>query len=124
MSDKPTPTLENANTKRVAKRYYRKKNDLFTLLSKIKLWPSRSGQLHGIRSLELRGEKITIMTHCGHNLTVRNSRNCKAARWLRNKFYICVCPGCKVPGWKLEKYGQTFFSRFQGAVLKNAAKEA
>jgi pyrrolysyl-tRNA synthetase-like protein len=110
--------LENANVKRVAKRYYRKKNDLFTLLNKIKLWPSRSGILHGIKTLENRGEIIYITTHCGHSYQVRNSRNSRAARWLRNKYYLSACSSCKVPEWKLQKYGQTIFSRFQGAILK------
>ena len=31
------------------KRYYRKKTELFLLLEKMKLWPSRTGILHGIR---------------------------------------------------------------------------
>ena len=33
------------------KRYYRKHVDFFRLLEKIKLWPSRNGTLHGIRSI-------------------------------------------------------------------------
>ena len=33
------------------KRYYRKKTELFLLLDKMKLWPSRSGILHGIREI-------------------------------------------------------------------------
>jgi pyrrolysyl-tRNA synthetase-like protein len=110
--------VENINTKRVAKRYYRKKNDLFSLLQKIKLWPSRSGKLHGIVSLIINGEMATVTTHCGETFTVRNSRNSRAARWLRNKYYSSACQGCRVPDWKLEKYGQTFFSRNYGAVLK------
>ncbi|MDR2461072.1 MAG: hypothetical protein LBE38_09930 [Deltaproteobacteria bacterium] len=110
--------VENVNTKRVAKRYYRKKNDLFSLLEKIKLWPSRSGRLHGILTITIHGEMATITTHCGKTFQVRNSRNSRAARWLRNKYYSGACTACGVPEWKLAKYGQTFFSRSYGAYLK------
>jgi pyrrolysyl-tRNA synthetase-like protein len=110
--------IENANTKRVAKRYYRKKSDLFSLLEKIKLWPSRSGRLHGLKTVEIHGDTATLTTHCGESYVIHNSRNSRAARWLRNKYYTCACKSCKVPDWKLAKYGQTFFSRGHGAFLK------
>ena len=45
------------------KRYYRKNVELFVLLNKMKLWPARSGQLHGIREIDLAGKYITITTH-------------------------------------------------------------
>ncbi|MDR2611626.1 MAG: hypothetical protein LBG06_01860 [Deltaproteobacteria bacterium] len=115
--------LENANTKRTAKRYYRKKNDLFSLLEKMKLWPSRSGRLHGLKSVELRGEAVLLTTHCGETYAVRNSRNSRAARWLRNKYYASACGRCAVPDWKLAKYGQTVFSRGHGAFLKRGQRE-
>ena len=110
--------IENANTKRTAKRYYRKKTDLFSLLDKIKLWPSRSGRLHGIKTIEIGEETALITTHCGKSFTIRNSRNSRAARWLRNKYYDGACVQCAVPDWKLQKYGQTFFSRLNGKLLK------
>jgi pyrrolysyl-tRNA synthetase-like protein len=110
--------VENANLKREAKRYYRKKNKLFPLIEKIKLWPSRSGALHSVRSIEIQGETATITTHCGKTFTAANSRRSRAARWLRNKYFRQACPACGVPDWKLKKYGQTFFSRHQGKLLK------
>ena len=39
------------------KRYYRKRVELFRLIDKIKLWPSRKGILHGIRSIEKLGDQ-------------------------------------------------------------------
>jgi pyrrolysyl-tRNA synthetase-like protein len=112
--------VENANTKRVAKRYYRKKTDLFSLLTKIKLWPSRTGILHGISTLLITGESATVTTHCGKSFKIKNSRNSRAARWLRNKYYQNACKHCQVPEWKLQKYGETFFSPY-GESLKKAA---
>ena len=46
------------------KRYYRKNVELFVLLNKMKLWPARSGVLHGIREIDMQGKYIVITTHC------------------------------------------------------------
>jgi pyrrolysyl-tRNA synthetase-like protein len=110
--------LENANITRQAKRYYRKKLDLLTLLEKIKLWPARSGFLHGLKTIDRQGGGAIITTHCGRRFKVRNSRRSRAARWLRGKLYQAPCPDCAVPQWKLNKYGATFFSRRQGSLLR------
>ena len=101
------------------KRYYRKKTELFLLLDKMKLWPSRSGILHGIREIEKKGDYAIITTHCGKTFRIYNSRNSRAARWLRNKWVMKPCKDCKVPEWKLEKYSKTFFSSNYGSTLKN-----
>jgi len=45
-------------TKAEKKRYYRKKVELFRLIDKIKLWPSRTGLLHGIRTVERMGDEV------------------------------------------------------------------
>jgi len=111
--------LENINQKRVAKRFYRKKVDLLTLLEKMKLWPSRTGRLHGLKSVVRQGEMATVTTHCGRVFRVRNSKKSRAARWLRNKMYQEACPACAVPDWKLSKYGSTFFSRRHGSMLRS-----
>ncbi len=99
------------------KRTYRKNQPLFTLIGKMKLWPSRKGILHGIRSMEIIGNSSVISTHCGKTFTVRNSRNSRAGRWLRNKIYVVPCKVCAVPDWKLEKYQRTSFQKKSGAVL-------
>ena len=114
--------VENANTKRVAKRFYRKKVDLFVLLDKVKLWPSRTGRLHGLKSIVRQGDTAVVTTHCGRSFKVRNSKNSRAARWLRAKTYQEACPACAVPDWKLAKFGATFFSRRQGSLLTEAKK--
>ena len=82
------------------KRYYRKNVELFVLLNKMKLWPARSGVLHGIKSIESFGKYAVITT-----------------RWLRNKWAVRPCKQCRVPEWKLEKYSKTFFDSHYGSDL-------
>jgi pyrrolysyl-tRNA synthetase-like protein len=94
------------------KRYYRKNLNLFLLLDQIRLWPSRSGAVHGIRDLQANGKYITVTTFCGKTFRVYDSRTSRAARWLRNKWAVSACPDCKVPAWKLEKYSKTVFSDY------------
>lgn len=100
------------------KRYFRKRVDLFRLLDKIKLWPSRTGILHGIRTMEKTGDVARITTHCDKTFLVNNSRNSRAARWLRNKWFTGACPVCQVPNWKLAKYSSTHFPRHHGSDLQ------
>jgi pyrrolysyl-tRNA synthetase-like protein len=103
-------------------RYYRKRVHLLRLIEKIKLWPSRKGTLHGIRSIEKLGDQAIVTTHCNKTFLINNSRNSRAARWLRNKQFIGVCPQCGVPEWKLEKYDSTRFKRHQGSLLPKDEK--
>lgn len=116
-------TVGKSTEKTTTNRYYRKRIELFKLLDKIKLWPSRQGLLHGIKSLEKIGEQARITTHCNKTFTVNNSRNSRAARWLRNKWFGKACPICKVPGWKLEKYSATLFKRHYGSLLTGKNRE-
>ncbi|MFO8143055.1 MAG: pyrrolysine--tRNA(Pyl) ligase small subunit [Dehalococcoidales bacterium] len=90
--------------------FYPKRIPLFKLIDKIKLWPSRTGVLHGIKSFEVRGDSYALITtHCNKQMIVRNSKNSHAARWLRNKWYAKTCDKCRVPQWKIEKYSVTVF---------------
>lgn len=98
-------------------RYYRKRVELFRLIEKIKLWPSRRGVLHGILSVEVLGDVARLTTHCHKIFLVRNSRNSRAARWLRNKWFNQACTECGVPPWKLAKYSATEFKRHSGSAL-------
>lgn len=100
------------------KRYYRKNVELFALIEKMKLWPARSGVLHGIRSIEYHAEYAVITTHCGEEIRVHNSRNSRSARWLRNKWAFCPCGKCRVPQWKLDKYAKTYFVNHSGSDLR------
>jgi len=96
----------------VAKRIYWQQVPLFQLVDKVKLWPSRKGVLHGIKSFEKRGQSSAyITTHCNKQIVIRNSKNCRAARWLRNKWYAKPCDKCKVPQWKIDKFSETVFKR-------------
>ena len=110
--------------KPVKKRFYRKRLRLFNIVNKIKLWPSRSGNLHGVRSLEVYGNMAKITTHCNKEFYQRNSLNSRAGRWLRNKWYLKPCPECGVPDWKIEKYSSTRFRRHQGSLLRDSVPEA
>ncbi len=101
----------------VKKLYYRKRSDLYSIVNKMKLWPSRSGVLHGIKTVTPRGDFIELTTHCGKTFRVYNSRNSRAARWIRNKWAVAPCKECRVPEWKLEKYSRTFFSEHYGKDL-------
>ena len=47
-----------------AKRFYPKRVELFRLIDKIKLWPSRKGVLHGIKVINKIGDQAEITTHC------------------------------------------------------------
>ncbi len=102
-----------------AKRYYRKHVDFFRLIEKIKLWPSRKGTLHGIRSINIKGNYAEVITHCGESFMIYNSKSSRAARWLRNKWVSNACPKCKIPAWKLEKYSTTYFTEHYGSELKH-----
>lgn len=112
-----------AATRNTRIQFYRKRVDLFNLLNKIKLWPSRTGVLHGIRTVERRGEQALITTHCGASFVVYNSRNSRAARWLRNKWHFKLCPKCGIPDWKLEKFQATRFSAYMGSDLTDHSEQ-
>jgi pyrrolysyl-tRNA synthetase-like protein len=103
--------------KKPAKRYYRKRVELFRLIDKIKLWPSRSGVLHGIKTIEKMGSQARITTHCNKSFMATDSRNSRSARWLRNKWFKGVCGKCRIPDWKLAKYSATQFKRHYGSHL-------
>jgi pyrrolysyl-tRNA synthetase-like protein len=96
-------------SKRQKKIYYRKRVELLKLIDKVKLWPSRTGVLHGVKSIEIVGDRAIVTTHCEKQFTITNSRNSRAARWLRNKWYQASCETCAIPQWKLDKYSATFF---------------
>lgn len=99
------------------KKYYRKNVGFFSLVEKIKLWPSRGGILHGVKSIQVTGKVAVITTHCGESFTVWNSRTSRAARWLRNKWCAASCGQCKIPQWKIEKYSSTMMTQKWGSGL-------
>ncbi len=99
------------------KRYYRKNVDFFKFVEKLKLWPSKSGTLHGIKSMTIRGNRAEIITHCNESFQTYNSKNSRAARCLRNKLFFKACKTCKIPNWKLEKYSSTFVNQNYGSRL-------
>ena len=54
-------------------------------------------------------------------IILRDSKNSRAARWLRNKWAATPCPQCGIPEWKLEKYAKTFFHNSYGSTLQPSA---
>lgn len=92
------------------KRYIYKNQRIYGMVDTIKLWPSRSGVLHGVKKVERRGNLVEITTHCGETFTAWDSKSSRSARWLRNRWYKKPCPLCKVPQWKLDKYSATEFT--------------
>ena len=102
-----------------AKRYLRKRQNLLAMVTKIKLWPSRKGYLHGVKDVKRIPGGFEVLTHCGLVFEARNSSNSRAARWLRAKQYAAPCPNCAVPSWKMDKFGATVFSKRLGKVLKD-----
>jgi pyrrolysyl-tRNA synthetase-like protein len=100
-----------------AKRYLRKRQNLLAMVTKIKLWPSRRGILHGVKSIIPTNYGFEITTHCGLVFKARDSANSRASRWLRAKQYASACQSCRVPDWKIEKYGATVFSKRLGRTL-------
>jgi pyrrolysyl-tRNA synthetase-like protein len=109
--------------KQPARRYYRKRVEIFRLIEKIKLWPSRRGLLHGIKSIDIMGDQARITTHCNKAFLITISRNSRAARWLRNKWFQGTCGVCRVPDWKLAKYSSTHFKRHYGSALSQGSEE-
>lgn len=110
---------DSTNERSITKRYLYKNQKLFPLVNKVKLWPSRTGILHGVKHLSKHsnqwGDTLNVVTHCGEEFTVQDSKNSRSARWLRNRLFKKPCPKCGVPEWKLEKYSQTTFTRTQRA---------
>jgi len=100
-----------------AKRYYSKHVDFFRLINKMKLWPSRKGILHGVKSFKEMGVNAELITHCNETIIIKNSRNSRAARWLRNKWFAGSCNKCKIPQWKIDKYATTVFNKRWGSQL-------
>ena len=107
--------------KKIKEKYYRKQVDFFLLVEKIRLWPSRSGLLHGIKDISVQEEQARITTHCNKSFAVRHSKRSRAARWLRNKWYFSPCKKCQIPEWKVEKYQKTHFSLRRGSLLRKEA---
>jgi pyrrolysyl-tRNA synthetase-like protein len=93
----------------VKKRAVRRHSDPYAIVDKIKLWPSKTGVLHGVRSVKLKGGLIEVHTHCGQSARVRNSRSGRLARHLRNKTFEKPCPRCRIPAWKIAKFEETAF---------------
>ena len=81
-----------------------RRQHLLPLVEKVKLWPSRTGRLHGVRSLRTEGDWIFIETHCGEAFRVHNSTSGRGKRQIKHGYYHTVCKKCGIPDWKLDKF--------------------
>ncbi|MCI7540982.1 MAG: pyrrolysine--tRNA(Pyl) ligase small subunit [Veillonellaceae bacterium] len=117
MKQKHVTAIPQTNDPKTRDRFYRKNTEFFRLVEQIKLWPTRSGVLHGVKSIEIYGETARITTFCGASFLVRNSKNSRAARWLRNKWCRSACKACKIPAWKIAKYQKTHMNQNFGLEL-------
>ena len=122
MKRKRTEEIPSQGENHERERFYRKNAEFFQLIDKIRLWPARGGILHGIRSMEFHGTTARITTFCGESFVVRNSRNSRAARWLRNKWCGCKCRACGIPDWKIAKYSKTHMNQSWGSDLADRGK--
>src|SRR5665648_848899 len=66
-------------------RYLRRQKDPFTIVQQIKLWPSKNGILHGVRSVKLKSGRIVCKRHSCRTLDQSKSKNIRFARHLRNE---------------------------------------
>ncbi|WP_133968740.1 pyrrolysine--tRNA(Pyl) ligase small subunit [Eubacterium limosum] len=115
---KNTEEKKNSNDReKLKKRYIQKNQNIYRIVSKIKLWPARSGVLHSVKTIERKGGLTTITTYCGETFTVWDSKNSRSARWLRNRWYREPCPKCGIPDWKLSKYSTTVFSHMKNGKI-------
>jgi len=82
----------------------RRPPQLFSLVNKIKLWPSQNGILHGVEKVESLGQFIRVTTYCNKIILAKDSRRSRAARWLRNRWVVTVCRDCGIPEWKVRRF--------------------
>ena len=81
-----------------------KRPELYTMMDKAMLFVTKNGKLHGIKSLGRKGAFILLYTHCDQEFKIRDSRNSKTARWLRNGYVHRSCKSCDIPRWKVAKF--------------------
>lgn len=84
-----------------------RRSRLYSLVDKVKLWPSRTGVLHGVRAVRLEGDWLTVETHCGEEFRVRNSSSGRGKRHIKHGHYRSVCKRCGIPDWKIEKFNKS-----------------
>ena len=83
-----------------------KRPHLLDIVSKVKLWPSRTGVIHGVRDVEDLGAFVRVTTYCGTVIMVKTSRRSRAARWLRNRWVEQACARCGIPEWKIKRFSK------------------
>jgi len=93
-----------ADSNKTIREYREKHKRLSDLVNKIKLWPSRTGILHGVREVKKDGDLLIISTHCGCTFKARDSKNGRSIRHLKHRWFKKSCKKCGVPNWKIEKF--------------------
>lgn len=94
------------NKTKILRRYRERNKRPFDLINKIKLWPSRTGVLHGVRTVKREGNCVVVTTHCGCTLKTNDSKNGRVLRQLKRRTFKKACKKCDVPRWKMEKFDE------------------
>jgi len=81
-----------------------KKRSVSSLVGELGFFVSRSGSLHKVSSMAEQGDYLEISMKCGQCIIVRDSRQSRATRWLKNKWMRKPCRGCKIKSGDLSRF--------------------
>lgn len=81
-----------------------KKRSVSSFVSEIGFFVSRSGRLHKVSSILEHGDFLRLSMRCGQCIFVRDSRQSRATRWLKNGWMRKPCRGCKIKSGDLSKF--------------------
>ena len=81
-----------------------KKRSVSSLVNELGFFISRSGRLHKVSSMVEQGDYLKLSMKCGQCIIVRDSRQSRATRWLKNKWMKKPCRGCKIQSGDLSRF--------------------
>jgi pyrrolysyl-tRNA synthetase-like protein len=81
-----------------------KKRSVSSLVDELGFFISRTGRLHKVSSMVEQGYYVRLSMKCGQCTIVRNSRQSRATRWLRNKWMRKPCRGCKIKSGDISRF--------------------
>lgn len=82
----------------------KRKKSVSTLVNELGFFVSRSGRLHKTSSITRHGDYLKLSMKCGQCIIIRDSRQSRATRWLRNKWMKKPCRGCKIKTEDLSRF--------------------
>ncbi|MCP8307830.1 MAG: hypothetical protein H3Z52_01050 [archaeon] len=81
-----------------------KKRSVSSLVNELGFFVSRSGRLHKVSSIVEHGDYVKLLMKCGQCIIVRDSRQSRATRWLKNKWMRKPCRSCKIKSGDLSRF--------------------